>query len=781
MAGAGDIRDIMGMADEGPRMPAPKKKKKHGAPQPRLSGISKEVYQLMGDSVPPIPIVETSKYKSRPTYAAPRAFKPRKWEERTFVNRARADNLVLRHWKHAKPRTNGHVASQDDNVENQDPVITPSVLYEDELPLEKYNVKVSVASYTDEQYEKNFTSGSWSKEETDYLMELCRDFDLRWLLITDRYMPEQIPRQARSKFDDSQMVIDCVDEDIHYPDRSMEDLKARYYTIAAKMLETHRPANDMTESEFKLWEKMRDFDERTEKLRKSMAEKLFERTKDEAEEEKILLEELRRIIHHEDEFLAQRRDLYARLEPPPARRHGEDQSMAAYQTSSGLSHLLQTLLAREKKFKRPSMMGGPDGHGSQSATPGLDEHGQPRKQKWEKGQHPNQYTRRDTMDTQNSDNAPPQKKGSQSGPNLRILTPAEELKYGISRPQERLTGGVTFRNEKVSRLVLGKSQVQMQKYQHALAELGIPVRLVMPTEKVCKVYERLLGEIQLLLDARRMTEKVQTEIKVLEEQRRIRLGLPKDGKDQEVVADESMDVDDSAIAESANNDTSMIDTSMMTNREEHADQNEDEEDADGEGDQEQAASAVAEDSDVEDDSKLDAAIAEDEQDEEEDEDQDEEEEEEEEEGSEQEEPTSLKGIDQDGEDEDEQEAQVDDESEEEADSPEQDSDEADTDADADADADAEAEVEAEDKAEAEDIGDQSGDEDDVEVGEDVEEQSDQDDDAEADEEDQASEPEEEEIQAAPVAPRLHKRSASVISDTSRADSNRSAIGRKKRR
>ena len=33
---------------------------------------------MMGDSAPPIPIVETPKYKSRPTYA-PRAFKPRRW------------------------------------------------------------------------------------------------------------------------------------------------------------------------------------------------------------------------------------------------------------------------------------------------------------------------------------------------------------------------------------------------------------------------------------------------------------------------------------------------------------------------------------------------------------------------------------------------------------------------------------------------------------------------------------------------------------------------------
>lgn len=156
-----------------------------------------------------------------------------------------------------------------------------------------------------------------------------------------------------------------------YPTRSMEALKSRYYAIAAKMLEMHTPASTMTSTEFQLWEKMRNFDVKTETMRKAMAEKLFERTKDEADEERILLEELHRITKNEDDFIKMRRDLYARLEPvAPIRRgeRGEEQSTAMYQTSQGLSMLLQSLLAKEKRLKRPPVPGGAEA-GPTASTP----------------------------------------------------------------------------------------------------------------------------------------------------------------------------------------------------------------------------------------------------------------------------------------------------------------------------------------------------------------------------------------------------------------------------
>ena len=635
--------------------------------------------------------------------------------------------------------------------------------------MEKFNVKVAVATYTDEQYDKNFKTDDWSREETDFLMSLCREFELRWILIADRYAPENIPPPPKPEELQSTAETDAMEANNaangikkFYADRSMEELKARYYTVAAKMLETQTPANDMTQAEFQLWEKMRNFDAKTETTRKMLAEKLFERTKEEAEEEKILLEELSRITKNEDEFLLMRRDLYARLEPPPTmRRNGEEQSTAMYQTSSGLSALLQNLLAREKKFKRPSMMtsGGPDGsHGPHSAGGSVDADGQPKKQKWEKGQHPNQYTRRDTMDTQNSETGP-QKKGSQSGPHVRTLTPAEEVKFGVSHPQERLTSGVQFRHEKVHRLVTGKSAVQMQKYQAALVELGVPTRLVMPTEKVCKEFERLITEIQVLLDARKTKEKVVSEAKVLEEQRRIRLGLPKENEDQEDNADQKMDLDAPGDEDENENGKAndQADVSMMTNEENQ--ENEDD-DADADADAEADVDGEREDHEEE--------VEEDEADEDKDD-------EEEDENEEKDEEDNDDGLDvEDDSDIAEQSKGLGDHEVEDSGESEQ--------------GEEEASLPDEDDDEVVESQGESGDERSVE--EPIREAAESDNegsevaDAESEPEAQDSDEVSEKAEPTPLqsaTARLHKRSASVISEASRAGSNRSAMGRKKRR
>uniref|UniRef100_A0A452ZPQ5 dAMP1 SANT/Myb-like domain-containing protein n=1 Tax=Aegilops tauschii subsp. strangulata TaxID=200361 RepID=A0A452ZPQ5_AEGTS len=66
----------------------------------------------------------------------------------------------------------------------------------------KYNTKVDVLKYTDEEYEKYLTEPTWSREETDQLFELCQRFDLRFIVIADRFPTA----------------------------RSVEDLKSRYYS-----------------------------------------------------------------------------------------------------------------------------------------------------------------------------------------------------------------------------------------------------------------------------------------------------------------------------------------------------------------------------------------------------------------------------------------------------------------------------------------------------------------------------------------------------------------------
>lgn len=48
----------------------------------------------------------------------------------------------------------------------------------------------------------------WTREETDYLMELCDKYDLRFILVQDRW-----------------------DRDRFKVERSVEDIKERYYMI----------------------------------------------------------------------------------------------------------------------------------------------------------------------------------------------------------------------------------------------------------------------------------------------------------------------------------------------------------------------------------------------------------------------------------------------------------------------------------------------------------------------------------------------------------------------
>ena len=824
MATAGDIREIMDIPQEGPPKPAPKKVRVD--PGPRLTGFQREVQSLMSDShnVPPIPIVDNSRYKAKPTYA-PRAFKTRKWEERRFVNGARTDGLELRHWKHAvrvgagkrllEASTNGTNVMPDGgsqtigqsapgNEENISTQPTTAIRHDDEFPMEKFNVKVSVPSYTPEQYEAHFKSEEWTKEETDYLMDLCLDFDMRWIVVADRYEPSEIPMPARKaatrksknlgasqtygEASGDAMAIDhgsapggnstsdnkdsstTEETKPFYPRRALESLKARYYTIASKMLSITTPPDTMTPSEFGLWEKMKNFDSRTEELRKNLAEKLFLRTKEEADEERSLLEELARITKNEEEFLKMRKDLYQRLETPVLSRRAEDQGTAAlYQSSQGLGHLLSNLLNREKRFKRPGMIDTGRANSTQDAN-GEAERGtagtatdRPRKQTWEKGQHPNQYTaRRNTMDSESANGDAPKKAGSMAQtPNVRNLTPAEEAKYGVAHPQERITSGVQFRHEKASKFVLSKSATQMAKIQAALVELGIPVRLLMPTERVCREYERLVADIVLLLDARRGAERVSSEVKVLEESRRMRLGLPKENQDGGD-GDDKMDVDQEGKAQHGG-EGKHDSVQEQQNANFKPDAEGEAEDSDGNAD-------VAQEGDEDVVTKR---------------------------TGENEKSGNSTGAE-DNRDEDD-----DDEGSSEAEAAEADENASESEAEAendDGDGDAEVEAQEDDNNEEEEEGDDDDDEE--EEDELAASPSPDNDENEAEEEEEASEAEsgaqeadqaagedeaeegqsEEMTQQPPAVPaRLHKRSASVISDGSRAGSNRSGVGRKKGR
>jgi DNA methyltransferase 1-associated protein 1 len=252
----------------------------------------------------------------------------------------------------------------------------------------------------------------------------------------------------------------------------------------------------MSEAEFALHEQMLKYDPDRERDRKELAALQLNRTADEVREEAMLLEELKRITSNEQNFITERRELYSRLEVPISVGN-----TAMYQSSQGLSQLLQTLLQADKSKKRRSILG-PEG-----AIPSPV--GQTPTQATALGRAETPSTTAAAKDTKKGPAVPP------TQPAVRTLTPAEEARYGVQH-HERLQGGVQFRSDRAQKLTQAKSNVQTQKLASALAELEIPVRLFMPTERVCKDFEKLIQSVNLLLDARKVAEKVESEIRVLE-------------------------------------------------------------------------------------------------------------------------------------------------------------------------------------------------------------------------------------------------------------------------
>lgn len=51
----------------------------------------------------------------------------------------------------------------------------------------QFNTTSGVYNYSNDEYHQHLRDDDWSKEETDYLVELCQTYDLRFVIIHDRY------------------------------------------------------------------------------------------------------------------------------------------------------------------------------------------------------------------------------------------------------------------------------------------------------------------------------------------------------------------------------------------------------------------------------------------------------------------------------------------------------------------------------------------------------------------------------------------------------------------
>ncbi|KAI0574556.1 SWR1-complex protein 4 [Pyrenophora tritici-repentis] len=465
----------------------------------RPEGVAREVAALYGERPPPVAVYEEKKaYRAKRQSTGP----AKKWIQQPFTNPARADGLVLKHWRR-KPTTTappvqeaGDATMQEASGDDAAATTTADSYLESCSDYAKYDIKVDMPGFTDEEYDQYLRSDDWSREETDYLFGVIRDYSYRWPVIWDRYdyQPARHHAPETAPGDDHALATMPFAPS---KKRSLEDLKARFYDISAKLMKQRIPEVSMDADQYSLYEMLTKFDPNMERNRKMLATALINRTMDEVKEEEFLLTELQRINMAANRLDAEREELRARLDAPPANPQASA-GLQAFTSSQALQALFQQLFQQDRSKKRAS--GGATGPGRLSLsandmvhTPGSAQ------------QQLSAANRRQSM-------AQHHEKTAQTP--VKHLSPHQEHRFNVST-HDRLTSGVTFGSDKLLKMRQAKSNVQTQKIGQMLAALGVSEIVSIPTSKIADVFEQLVAKVSRLLDVRKVREKEEGECKVL--------------------------------------------------------------------------------------------------------------------------------------------------------------------------------------------------------------------------------------------------------------------------
>ena len=185
-----DAADILGAA---PRSEFRARVRPASTPQDKdvakLKGLKREVYHLTGQTVeatkPVAPVHEFGKKRST-------LHRKVHWEFAGFSNSARTDGLMLRHWQVPRPparRSSPPARAACLQATDRGGVRLAQkkgIKWED-YPFARFNKKVQLLSYSDEEYEKLLRSEQWTREQTDALMLLVQRFHLNFFLVQDRW------------------------------------------------------------------------------------------------------------------------------------------------------------------------------------------------------------------------------------------------------------------------------------------------------------------------------------------------------------------------------------------------------------------------------------------------------------------------------------------------------------------------------------------------------------------------------------------------------------------
>lgn len=424
-----DILDVFNVK----RLQPPKKKQKLETGQ-KLTGVSRELYNLLGENTPAIQLQSGTKFKQRLNNKT----KPSRWKWTKFKNGARHDGLELSHWLKA--------------------IGTPAA-YE----FEQFNQKLKIPVFDKSVYERLIKANDdekqqWDFEETKYLFDIGSMYDLKWIIIHDRY-------EAATA-------------------RSLEELKERFYFVCEAILSDEnkilKEAGILDETKNKLIDSLKSFSKDKEVERKKYLERLLARSPAEIAEEESLVIEARRFEQAAQKMLSERASLLNMLDAPSSTGN-----INQYLSSQGLSQLYNALLFSDKSKKKGRTETPPPHSATSILTP------------------VSAVSLTKTMLPESQDPVAQMLN--------KKLTGKEEEAYGLSYHQERLQAGVHLRS---SRIATYKPTVQ-SKLAGVLNELKLSSRPVILTEPVVKKFNNLTEVIATLLETKKQIDKLETEMKLI--------------------------------------------------------------------------------------------------------------------------------------------------------------------------------------------------------------------------------------------------------------------------
>ena len=329
----------------------------------------------------------------------------------------------------------------------------------------KYNVQPEIPKFDWDTYNSHLKYENWTYEDTSYLVNLYKDCSGRWPVIIDR----------------------C-----NLPDRSMEDLKTRFYRVSATLLQLATPISSMTAPEYKMYETLNNFNPQQELSRKRLAEGHLQRRQDEVDEEAVLLAELQRIMANQASLDESREELRKRLDFPKSSSNSYQ-----YGTSQALGALWQQLISADR-LRKNQRMRQPGGTSTASTeNPGT-------------GQTPTSARPRES----NAGSVQP----DAAAANTTDLSAKEKLRFGVVQVSggEKMPNGISFASDRVSKLRNAKSTIQNEKIAAILTHVGVPEIIPLPTPAVVESFEGLMAKVHMLLDMRKLAEKEEQELKVRE-------------------------------------------------------------------------------------------------------------------------------------------------------------------------------------------------------------------------------------------------------------------------